>query len=371
MVGAALVVTLAVAHAALSALALPCAAFGVIACAAACSAVVQNVATDAAHLAAVVGTAPYACATGRIFLSYMALTLVVAAALARRYDRSYAFGRASGTQRVAWPMCVYLLAVHVAAFEGACRVSGTAMALEVIAWWQVSALGITAGMHRLWSHRSYAATAPLRAALAALASVCNQGSIYHWCRDHRVHHKYAETTADPHDSSRGFFYAHVGWLLLCKSEATKAAGRKIPTDDVMRDPIVRFNRWASPWLDLALCFGMPAVYGHYVHGDAALGALVFGALRYCIVLHATWMVNSVAHFYGGRPYDAKIAARENAAVTVLAVGEGYHNWHHKFPRDYACSEHGPWNPTKALIDAAALVGLCSDRNRPARALKVA
>jgi fatty-acid desaturase len=130
----------------------------------------------------------------------VALALVVAAALARRYDRAYAFGAA---QRVAWPMCAYLLAVQVAAFEGARRVSGAAMALEVIAWWQVSGLGVTAGMHRLWSHRSYAATAPLRAALAALASVCNQGSIYHWCRDHRVHHKFADTAADPHDSSRG------------------------------------------------------------------------------------------------------------------------------------------------------------------------
>jgi stearoyl-CoA desaturase (delta-9 desaturase) len=223
-------------------------------------------------------------------------------------------------------------------------------------------------MHRLWSHRAYTATAPLRVLLAVLASVSNQGSIYHWCRDHRVHHKYSDTAADPHDSSRGFFYAHVGWLLLKKSEETKAAGKKIPTDDLMRDPIVRFNRLCAPWLDLAFCFGMPYVYGHCVHGDALLGFLVFGALRYVVTLHATWTVNSLAHFYGERPYDAKIAARENGAVTALAGGEGYHNWHHAFPRDYACSEHGWWNPTKVFIDATAAVGLSSDRHRPARAL---
>jgi hypothetical protein len=137
---------LVLAHAALSALALPCVAFCVVACAAACSAFARNAATDAAHLAAVVGAAPYARAHAPALACYLALALVVAASLARRYDRAYAFG---ATQRVAWPMCAYLLAAHVAAFEGARRVSGAAMALEVVAWWQVSGLGVTAGMHRL------------------------------------------------------------------------------------------------------------------------------------------------------------------------------------------------------------------------------
>jgi hypothetical protein len=64
---------------------------------------------------------------------------------------------------------------------------------------------------------------------------------------------------------------------------------------------------------------MPAAYGHCVHGDALMGALVLGALRYCIVLHATWTVNPIAHFYGGPPYDARIAARESARDAASAT----------------------------------------------------
>lgn len=45
----------------------------------------------------------------------------------------------------------------------------------------------------------------------------NQGSIFHWSRDHRLHHKYSDTELDPHTISKGFFFAHVGWLLVKKT----------------------------------------------------------------------------------------------------------------------------------------------------------
>ena len=45
----------------------------------------------------------------------------------------------------------------------------------------------------------------------------NQGSIFHWSRDHWLHHKFSDTDLDPHTIKRGFFFAHVGWLLLKKS----------------------------------------------------------------------------------------------------------------------------------------------------------
>ena len=80
------------------------------------------------------------------------------------------------------------------------------------------------GAHRLWSHRSYKAKFSLRVLLMISNTIALQNDIYEWCRDHRVHHKYSETDADPHDSRRGFFFAHMGWLMCRKHPAVKEKG---------------------------------------------------------------------------------------------------------------------------------------------------
>lgn len=68
-----------------------------------------------------------------------------------------------------------------------------------------------------------------------------QNSIYDWVRDHRVHHKYSETSADPHDSNRGFFFSHVGWLMLRKHPEVLRKGRQIDMSDVLNDPVVKIH----------------------------------------------------------------------------------------------------------------------------------
>lgn len=80
--------------------------------------------------------------------------------------------------------------------------------------YSISGLGITAGAHRLWAHRSYKARFPLRVILMIFNTIAFQDAAMHWARDHRVHHKYSETDADPHNATRGFFFSHMGWLLV-------------------------------------------------------------------------------------------------------------------------------------------------------------
>jgi len=265
-----------------------------------------------------------------------------------------------------WFMCLYVVATHFAALQGLYMASQNLMMLaEVIICYQVCGWGVTAGMHRLWSHRSYKARTPLRFFLMILASISNQGSIYHWCRDHRTHHKNSDTDADPHDSNRGFFYAHTGWLLLKKHEKVKAAGKKIPHADLLEDWVVRLNYELNPLWDQFLCFGMPTLYGLWRYNSLAAGFFVFGALRWILLLQATWCVNSVAHWFGDRPYT-DIKPTESLLTTIVACGEGWHNWHHSYPYDYAASELGfseAWNPTKLFIDAMAVVGQSYDRKR--------
>jgi len=60
-------------------------------------------------------------------------------------------------------------------------------------------------------------------------------------RDHRVHHRYTDTDADPHNSNRGFFFSHVGWLLMKKHPEVIRRGRRIDMSDVLADPIVTFG----------------------------------------------------------------------------------------------------------------------------------
>ena len=103
-------------------------------------------------------------------------------------------------------------------------------------------IGVTAGAHRLWSHKTYEASLPVRLFLMACFTSAGENDIYTWSRDHRLHHKFTETDADPHNSRRGGFFAHVGWLLTRKHPDVLIKGATIDNSDLMRDPVVKYNR---------------------------------------------------------------------------------------------------------------------------------
>jgi len=225
-------------------------------------------------------------------------------------------------------------------------------------------MGITVGCHRLWTHRSFKANLPLRYLLMLMASGANQGSIYHWVLDHRVHHKYSDTDGDPHNSQNGFWYSHIGWLLVKKSPSVIQAGRSLGMRDIHNDQVVMFQKEWYSYMGIIFCFLYPTVLMCYLFNETVWNSLGIAFLRYCTLLNATWCVNSVAHFYGARPYKPNIPPAENTFVSVIAGGEGYHNYHHSYPKDYATSEYGilkQWNPSKLFIDCFAMIGWVWDR----------
>mmetsp|Transcript_50872 Transcript_50872/g.94221 ORF Transcript_50872/g.94221 Transcript_50872/m.94221 type:complete len:697 (-) Transcript_50872:90-2180(-) len=290
-------------------------------------------------------------------------------------------GEAKTDLPVNWPMVVYLGGSHVAAFwalvvlfvfGGTCPLFGNGKEVKsetfimFLILYLCSGWGITAGVHRLWSHRSYKAGVTLRFILMIFNSIANQGSIFHWARDHRVHHLYSDTIADPHDANRGFWYSHCGWLLVKKDPAVIEAGKKINMDDLKNDPIVMFQKKTDPFWNLMWCFAFPAFLAISWGDSLWNGFLIGGALRYVAVMNATWAVNSVVHKWGARPYNASHLTTENGWVSVFALGEGWHNWHHAFPWDYSASELGAFyqfNPTKTFIDVMAFLGLAWDRKK--------
>ena len=151
-------------------------------------------------------------------------------------------------QEVVWLNVFFMAALHLGALYGIYLIPQA----KPLTWlWSLltyhwAGLGITAGAHRLWSHRSYKATAPMRAILMIMNCFAGQNHIFEWVRDHRVHHKYSETDADPHNAKRGFFFSHVGWLFVRKHPDVISKGKQIPLDDLYADKIVMFQkRYAS------------------------------------------------------------------------------------------------------------------------------
>ncbi|XP_037730458.1 acyl-CoA Delta(11) desaturase [Drosophila subpulchrella] len=268
--------------------------------------------------------------------------------------------------KLVWRNIIAFAYLHLAALYGAyLMVTSAKWQTSVLAYflYVVSGLGITAGAHRLWAHRSYKAKWPLRLILVIFNTVAFQDAAYHWARDHRVHHKYSETDADPHNATRGFFFSHVGWLLCKKHPDVKAKGKGVDLSDLRADPILMFQKKYYMLLMPIACFIIPTTVPMYFWGESFMNAwFVATMFRWCFILNVTWLVNSAAHKFGGRPYDKFINPSENISVAILAFGEGWHNYHHVFPWDYKTAEFGKYslNFTTAFIDFFAKIGWAYD-----------
>ncbi|MFH4976897.1 hypothetical protein AB6A40_003606 [Gnathostoma spinigerum] len=268
-------------------------------------------------------------------------------------------------REIVWRNVFLFALLHIGAVIGVYQM--TYAKWQTVVWsllcWMLTSLGVTAGAHRLWSHRSYKARWPFRAVLMLFNSMAFQNDIIEWSRDHRCHHKWTDTDADPHNINRGFFFSHVGWLLTRKHPKIKENGAKLDLSDLYADPVIVFQRKYYKLLVVLCCFVLPtwvAITFWMEHPWTAFTTA--GLLRYCFSLHATWCVNSVAHTWGYRPYSINISPAESIVTTALTFGEGAHNYHHTFPQDYRASEDPVLgiNFTKVFIDLFAKVGLAYD-----------
>lgn len=226
----------------------------------------------------------------------------------------------------------------------------------------VSAMGVTAGAHRLWAHRAYKAKWPMRIILMLCQSTAFQNHIYEWVRDHRVHHKFTDTDADPHNAKRGFFFSHIGWLVIRKHPDVMKKGATIDMSDLEQDPIVVWQRRLYVIVMPLCCFFIPTWVPIHFWNERPMNAWYATLFRYTLALNITWLVNSAAHIWGMKPYDHSISPTDNLGVAVGALGEGWHNYHHVFPWDYKAAELGDYkaNFTTAFIDFFARLGWAYD-----------
>ncbi|XP_011212610.1 acyl-CoA Delta-9 desaturase [Bactrocera dorsalis] len=268
--------------------------------------------------------------------------------------------------KLVWRNIIIFGYLHIAALYGAWLFFTSAKWPTVffsIYLYSIGVLGITAGAHRLWAHRSYKAKWPLRAILIAFNTCAFQDAAFHWARDHRVHHKFSETDADPHNATRGFFFSHIGWLLCKKHPDVIAKGKSLDLTDLHADRILMWQLKHYNILMPLACFILPTVIPMYFWNETFINSwFVATMFRWCFLLNVTWCVNSAAHKFGGRPYDKNINPSQCPSVSAFAFGEGWHNYHHVFPWDYKTAEWGNYsmNLTTAFIDFFAKIGWAYD-----------
>jgi stearoyl-CoA desaturase (delta-9 desaturase) len=235
------------------------------------------------------------------------------------------------------------------------------LATWLLGFFMLSAGGfsITVGYHRLFSHRSYKAAWPIRLILALFGAAAFQGSILEWCTDHRNHHLYTDTDKDPYDIKKGFWFAHIGWLLVLDHSTRDFSN----VEELAKDPIVKYQH--KYYVPIALFMGLvlPMAVAAF-WGDALGGLIIGGFLRTVLNHHATFAINSVCHMFGKRDYSEKQSARDNWFTAIFTFGEGYHNFHHQFPIDYRNGvRYYHYDPTKWIIRSLSYVGLASDLKR--------
>ena len=230
----------------------------------------------------------------------------------------------------------------------------------------LGAIGLGAGVHRLWSHRSYDATLPMRIILMLFFTITVEDSIYQWSRDHRLHHKYTDTEADPYNASNGLFFSHMGWLMVRKNKDVISKGKTIDIDDLKNDGVVMFQKKYYFYLLIILRFVLPIFICTEIFDENLSCAIFLNFTHIVYLLHGTWTVNSLAHEYGSTPYNINIKPKDNTLVTYITYGDGHHNYHHTYPFDYTGNLYGPFiifNPNTLFIDICNLFGMVNSTKR--------
>ncbi|GIF76269.1 acyl-CoA desaturase [Asanoa siamensis] len=213
-----------------------------------------------------------------------------------------------------------------------------------VGWYTVTCLGATVGFHRYFTHGSFKARRGLRIGLAIAGSLAVQGPILHWVADHRRHHAFSDKEGDPHSPwlfgtspgaiARGFWHAHLGWIL---DRDLTNQHRFAP--DLLADPAIRrVHRQFGLWTLVTLV--APAATGGLITWSwwGAVTALFWaGLVRVTLLHHVTWSVNSVCHLVGERPFAARDRSANVWALALLSMGESWHNLHHADP---TCARHG-------------------------------
>lgn len=207
----------------------------------------------------------------------------------------------------------------------------------LVGMWAITGIGITVGYHRLFTHRSFQTTTPIRVILTILGSMAGQGPLTSWVALHRRHHEYSDQQGDPHSprlhgdnlwgNIRGFVHSHFSWML-----SHEYPNIVYYAPDILRDQLIaKTSRLYPVWFLLGLI--LPAVVGGILSGTlqgVAYGFLWGGVVRVFFVGNIIWAINSFGHTVGSHLFNTKDYSANNIYLAVVSLGESWHNNHHAF-----------------------------------------
>ncbi len=250
-----------------------------------------------------------------------------------------------------WPTTIILVLLHIGAVAALFFFNWKAFATAVVLYYIATGLGISMGYHRLHTHRSYNVPRWMEYFFAVCGTLTLEGGPIFWTAIHRIHHQKSDQPGDPHSPREGAWWSHVGWILVGETKHNNAKLLAKYAPDLAKDP---FYLWLNDyhWVPSVLL----AISLYVVGGLPFL--LWAGFFRIVFGLHATWLVNSATHMWGGRRFATRDDSRNNWWVALISFGEGWHNNHHAHPTS---ARHGlawyEFDPSWLLIKVLKTLGL--------------
>lgn len=254
-------------------------------------------------------------------------------------------------QKLNWPTTIAMTALHLGAIAALFMFSWKILAATVFLYWMTTGLGISMGYHRLHTHRSYKIPLALEYFFAVCGALTLEGGPISWVATHRLHHQNSDLPGDPHSPRDGAWWAHAGWLLTGETNHNNTRLMSKYAPDLAKH---RFYVWLNNyhWVPVIVLAALLLAIG-------GLPLMLWGiAFRVTFGLHATWLVNSATHMWGGRRFETRDDSRNNWWVALITFGEGWHNNHHAHPTS---ARHGlawyEFDPSWILLKFLKLAGI--------------
>ncbi len=275
-------------------------------------------------------------------------------------------------RRVRWLGLIFFLVINVVGIVGTPLyiyyrgITASELVLFFAACF-LTGMSITIGYHRLFAHRSFSASPVVRFLLLFFGAAAFEESALKWSSQHRQHHRFTDTEHDPYGVNRGFWHAHIGWILFWR-HSTNYGNVK----DLRRSRLVSHQHDHHALWSVSSGIVLPMLIAWWI-GHPLGGFILVVCLRLTIVLHSSFFVNSFAHTFGKKTYDHAQSARDNWIGALLTNGEGFHNFHHRFPADYRNGVRWyHWDPSKWCIYLMSRAGFAWDlRRAPGRSIESA
>ena len=236
--------------------------------------------------------------------------------------------------RVDWIRSIPFMTLHLMCF-GIIFVGWSPAAVGVaISLYFARMFFVTGFYHRYFSHRTFKTSRFTQLVLALLGTSCTQKGPLWWAAHHRMHHKYSDAPEDPHSPHQhGFFWSHIGWI---------TDQRNFPTRISLVPDLARFRELQFldrfdllvPVLMATSLFGLGEFLRLYFPASGTSGwqMLIWGFFVSTVVLfHGTCLINSAAHVIGKKRYDTGDESKNSLLLSLLTLGEGWHNNHHHYP----------------------------------------